>query len=199
MTPENALVSRRAVFERDGVITFIEVWDTDHPDSPFIALEGMPVSPYIRRFEMPRAHFKQSSIRLKDDAAPVVRPPCTCEIEQDDDPSAHKRWVEGCDFALLQLCSALDVAPKSVRWDAATETLDGDVNAVIWNILRAKLGDDWEPGALEAENARLKLEVAGEQEANAKWQHAMRKKEAAMGVLFDRLKAAGADVSDLIS
>lgn len=64
-----------------------------------------------------------------------------------DDPSADERWQAGCDFAMVQLCHALDVDPKAVRWDAATETLDGDVIAVIWNILRAKMGDDWDPDA----------------------------------------------------
>lgn len=68
-----------------------------------------------------------------------------------DDPAADERWQAGCDFALVQLCHALDVDPKAVRWDAATETLDGDVIAVIWNIiasfLRVKMGDDWDPDA----------------------------------------------------
>ena len=31
-----------------------------------------------------------------------------------------------------------------VNWDAATETLDGDVQAVIGNILRARFGEDCE-------------------------------------------------------
>ncbi len=66
------------------------------------------------------------------------------ETDWKDDPSADERWQAGCDFAMVQLCEALGVDPKSVRWDAATETLDGDVSAVIWNILRAKMGDDWD-------------------------------------------------------
>ena len=65
------------------------------------------------------------------------------------DPSADGRWQAGCDFALVQLCEAIGVDPKSVRWDAATETLDGDVNAVIWNILRARFGDDWDPDQVQ--------------------------------------------------
>ncbi|MFZ5692433.1 MAG: hypothetical protein ACOY5F_14385 [Pseudomonadota bacterium] len=63
-----------------------------------------------------------------------------------EDPSADERWQAGCDFAMVHLCKALDVDPQAVRWDAATETLDGDVIAVIWNILRAKMGEDWDPG-----------------------------------------------------
>jgi hypothetical protein len=54
---------------------------------------------------------------------------------------------EGIDFALEQLCKFLDVDPASVNWDAATETVDGDVQAVIGNILRAKFGEDWGPSA----------------------------------------------------
>jgi hypothetical protein len=61
-----------------------------------------------------------------------------------DDPSADERWQAGCDFAMVQLCAVVGVDPKSVNWDAATETLDGDVSAVIGNILRAKLGDDFD-------------------------------------------------------
>lgn len=55
---------------------------------------------------------------------------------------------EGIDFALLQLCAFLGVDPQSVTWDAATETRDGDVQAVIGNIMRAKFGEDWGPDAV---------------------------------------------------
>lgn len=54
------------------------------------------------------------------------------------DPSADERWNAGCDFAMLQLCTAVGVDPHMVSWDAATETVDGDVQAVIGNILRAR-------------------------------------------------------------
>jgi hypothetical protein len=60
-----------------------------------------------------------------------------------DDPSADERWNAGCDFALTQLCAVLKVDPQSVNWDAATETLDGDVQSVIHGILNAGLGEDW--------------------------------------------------------
>ena len=62
-----------------------------------------------------------------------------------DDPSSDERWNAGLDFGMRHFCYALGVDPKAVRWDAATETLDGDVIAVIWNILRAKMGEDWDP------------------------------------------------------
>jgi hypothetical protein len=80
-------------------------------------------------------------------------PRAAAEKEADDwrdDPSADERWNAGLDFAMGQFCAALGVDPKSVRWDAATETLDGDVNAVIWNILRARFGEDWDPAAVES-------------------------------------------------
>ena len=62
-----------------------------------------------------------------------------------DDPSADERWNAGLDFGMSKLCAYLGVDPAAVTWDAATETLDGDVCAVIGNILRAKYGDDWGP------------------------------------------------------
>lgn len=62
-----------------------------------------------------------------------------------EDPSADERWNAGVDFAMVRFCHALGVDPKSVNWDAATETVEGDVSAVIGNILRAKLGEEWSP------------------------------------------------------
>lgn len=62
-----------------------------------------------------------------------------------DDPSSDERWNAGCDFAMEQLCAAMQVDPKSFAWDAATETLDGDVQAIIWRILRIRMGEDWSP------------------------------------------------------
>lgn len=52
---------------------------------------------------------------------------------------------EGIDFALVQLCKYLGVDPDDVTWDAATETVDGDVQAVIGNIFCTKFGEDWSP------------------------------------------------------
>ena len=55
-----------------------------------------------------------------------------------DDPSADERWNAGCDYAMTQLCAVLKVDPQSVNWDAATETLDGDVQSVLHGILAAR-------------------------------------------------------------
>lgn len=54
---------------------------------------------------------------------------------------------EGIDFALEQLCTFLGVDPHMVSWDAATETVDGDVQAVIGNIMRTKYGEDFDAKA----------------------------------------------------
>ncbi|WP_426418180.1 hypothetical protein [Bradyrhizobium genosp. A] len=62
-----------------------------------------------------------------------------------EDPGADARWNAGLDFAMVRFCQYLGVDPSNVHWDAATETLDGDVSAVIGNILRAKFGEDWAP------------------------------------------------------
>lgn len=64
-----------------------------------------------------------------------------------DDPSADERWNAGLDFGMVQLCTVFGVDPHTVNWDAATETLDGDVCAAIGNILRTKYGDDFDPTA----------------------------------------------------
>lgn len=75
-----------------------------------------------------------------------------------DDPSADVRWNAGLVYGHDQLCRVLGVDPDKVSWDAATETLDGDVQSVICNILRAWAGDDWQalaarPAAPEAQGA----------------------------------------------
>lgn len=103
-------------------------------------------------------------------AAALSTPPAAVEKEADDwrdDPSADERWNAGLDFAMGQFCAALGVDPKSVRWDAATETLDGDVNAVIWNILRARFGEDWDPATAES-NASVEARLRGALEHYAK-------------------------------
>lgn len=70
---------------------------------------------------------------------------CPPIIPATADPTASEQWNVGCDFAMVHLCKYLGVDPSSVSWDAATETVDGDVLAVIGNILRAKFGEDWGP------------------------------------------------------
>ena len=99
-------------------------------------------------------------------AAPAAPEPAAGGEDWRDDPSADERWSAGLDFAMEQLCSVLGVDPKAVRWDAATETLDGDVCSVIGNILTVWGGDDWRGAPSQAETAggdgieRLREEVA---------------------------------------
>jgi hypothetical protein len=78
----------------------------------------------------------------------------------------EQTFDQGIDFALEQLCGYLCVDQKSVTWDAATETLDGDVQSVIGSIMRAKFGEDWsrakpasEPAGGDAQSLR---EVIGD-------------------------------------
>ncbi len=56
----------------------------------------------------------------------------------------ERTWDEGITYGLAQLCAMLNVDPSKVRWDAATETVEGDVRSVIGNILSAWAGDDWQ-------------------------------------------------------
>lgn len=88
-----------------------------------------------------------SAARAAVETALAAQPPAApVETEEDwrDDPGADERWNAGLDFGMMRFCEALGVDPKSVSWDAATETLDGDVSAVIGNILRAKFGEDFD-------------------------------------------------------
>lgn len=66
------------------------------------------------------------------------------DIKYNDDPATNERWNDGVDFTMMQLRAVLRVAPEVVTWDAATETLDGDVRSVIGNILTKAMGDDWQ-------------------------------------------------------
>lgn len=80
----------------------------------------------------------------------------------EDDPSMDERWQAGLDFAMIQLCTVMGVDPHDVTWDAATEETEGDVRAIIWNILRAKMGEDWKPAPVAANasaEARLRERV----------------------------------------
>ncbi len=83
--------------------------------------------------------------------APTVKGEPEPVADWRDDPTSDERWNAGCDFAMTQLCKALDVDPAAVNWDAATETVDGDVQSVIWNILRARMGEDWDPATAPPE------------------------------------------------
>lgn len=116
---------------------FVDPENRDDVLAAVAALASLPAAapdtPRTAPLSCPNCHDESdcSSIDLCNAVEEVYRG------ERDDD--------EGIDFALMQLCSVLGVDPQSVTWDAATETRDGDVQAIIGNILRAKFGEDWGP------------------------------------------------------
>jgi hypothetical protein len=59
------------------------------------------------------------------------------------DLASDERWNAGVNYAIERLCEVFGVDPKSISWDAATETVDGDVMSVLCNVLRAAYGDEW--------------------------------------------------------
>lgn len=100
---------------------------------------------------MTKLDYSDKALGLRPDTAQSHRSsspsPAPAAVDWRYDPSADEQWNAGCDFAMMQLCHFLGVDPATVDWDAATETLDGDVQSVIGKILRAKLGEDWGPSA----------------------------------------------------
>lgn len=106
-----------------------------------------------------RSFTRQLAAQIRDELRRLDRPaPAVPDDVADwrDDPTADERWNAGCDFAMTQLCVVLEVDPKSVSWDAATEELEGDVRSVIGNIITAAFGDDWPtPATIEAQAAEL--------------------------------------------
>jgi hypothetical protein len=80
-------------------------------------------------------------------------------VEDDwrDDPATDERWQAGLEYAMERLCELLGVDQNSVTWDAATETLNGDVMAVICNILQVKYGEDWSPSAPAQQGESLSI------------------------------------------
>lgn len=64
-------------------------------------------------------------------------------VDWRDDMASDERWNAGVNFAIEQLCGIFGVDPKSINWDAATETLDGDVSSVLCNVLVAAYGEEW--------------------------------------------------------
>lgn len=59
------------------------------------------------------------------------------------EPRDSDDFEAGVDYAIEALAEVLEIDVNSFSHDAATETLEGDVKAVIGNALNAALGDDW--------------------------------------------------------
>jgi hypothetical protein len=89
--------------------------------------------------------YEATTLREARDAlaAPPASPLRGRDEDWRDDPSSDERWNAGVDCAMKLFCDYLGVDPDAVTWDAATETVDGDISAVIGNILRAKFGEDY--------------------------------------------------------
>lgn len=66
----------------------------------------------------------------------------------------------GINYAIERLCEALGVDPRSISWDAATETMDGDVVSVICNVLRAAYGEKWSTKPEDTARIRAALDAA---------------------------------------
>jgi hypothetical protein len=79
------------------------------------------------------------------------------EVEEED-LASDDRWNAGVNYAIERLCEILGVDPKAVNWDAATETLDGDVMSVICNVLVAAYGEEW--SSSERDTAVIRLALA---------------------------------------
>lgn len=86
-----------------------------------------------------------------------------------DDPGADERWNAGCDFALEQLGKYLGIDLASITWDGATETVEGDVEAVIGNILRAKYGEDWGPSLASPAQSSWLIEWPEDDNVPVRW------------------------------
>ena len=68
--PEAALVSRRVAYETDDAVTIIEVWDTSHPDSPWVPVpfsgQGNIINPHIRAIKFTPEEYRAANIPLKE-------------------------------------------------------------------------------------------------------------------------------------
>ena len=85
------------------------------------------------------------------------------------DPSADDRWSAGCDYAMTALCKLLCINTADVTWDAATEELEGDVLAVLGNILTMRFGDDWRRSSPQPAPADREALVDAVNEAMDAW------------------------------
>lgn len=52
-------------------------------------------------------------------------------------------FEDGVIWATEMWASCLGVPSESISWDAATETYDGDVAAVLHGIMASAFGDEW--------------------------------------------------------
>jgi hypothetical protein len=103
-----------------------------------------------------RPHPEGRWVRLSDYQALASRTPNT-EMVDEEDLASDDRWNAGVNYAIERLCEILGVDPKAISWDAATETVDGDVMSVICNVLVAAYGEEWSSNERETTIIRSAL------------------------------------------
>lgn len=101
-----------------------------------------------------RGHERKAEMISRIDLALAAAQQPVPEDDWRNDPSADERWNAGCDYAMTALCKLLRINTDDVTWDAATEELEGDVLAVIGNILTVRFGDDWRKAAPQIETGK---------------------------------------------
>ena len=67
------------------------------------------------------------------------------EISYDQDGEVSTDFEKGMEWAVEAIGEMLGVSANDYSWDAANEEWEGDVRAVMGNMLTAALGEDWKP------------------------------------------------------
>lgn len=88
--------------------------------------------------------------------------PTPTEVGDHEDLASDERWNAGVNYAIERLCEIFGIDPKAINWDAATETLDGDVMSVICNVLVAAYGEEWSSNARQTAAIRTALSTPTE-------------------------------------
>ena len=64
-------------------------------------------------------------------------------IIYEDDGEVSQDFEKGMEWAVEAIGEMLGVSANDYSWDAATEEWEGDVRAVMGNMLTAALGEEW--------------------------------------------------------
>lgn len=86
-----------------------------------------------------QAHYEAQESPIRSALLPNTVEAISEEVMEEDDGELDA----GINYAIRRFCEILEVDPRSISWDAATETMDGDVMSVICNVLRAAYGEEW--------------------------------------------------------
>ena len=60
-------------------------------------------------------------------------------------------FEQGVEWAVEAIGEMLGVSANDYSWDAATEEWEGDVHAVMCNMLTAAFGENWKPAQQRSE------------------------------------------------